>query len=937
MRLSARFWNFGRSWQSVAAALVVGALASSETFAQRAPLAPQHCPALGSNARTSLSWESDTGYEVAVRDLGGGKLRIVVVGDVLVLNKARFASLLRSVDQAPANVSELVLDAREVRIAEPLALQSAFVRIYAHTVVFEGRGLIALTRAPSAGADGLEINTHQLDLRKAQPIPLQVVMAQHGTPANEDPYRGRKVVIRAAELLTPQGPISGEEAARWLWKRSSNDDLYPAKAEVWSRWAVKIGRAGYEEAAQIGSTLVAWPGYTAFKLSKHFAVAPFDEENNAKLTQRIDELRTPFESLQQGDAWMRLQALQRLMQRGLDDRGYGPAQVPSEDFVAARDRFNAALDKAKPQLRQLRTLIVSAHATPKLDEAALKEVRQRVDSLEKDLAGRRASFGETVTTLDTLRAQGVEIDRRIVEEKEVSRQALERAHDKEKVLQDIRAATTVVAIGVSFIGTPALGAAIATTVSTAGDFVYAHNAGQAVNVETLITIGKKNAELYGQLKATREAWDIYSKDQQVLRDVRAGKKIIPKDAKKPLSKMDAVQQAGRSAIEFGKATKTVVDNLGAIPKPDAVALDQFQAGNVNLVAAMVQLATVQQGIGDATAKLKQLNDALDADETANASAHLTEQLLLDLKPGNDQEILRWKTAALQMWTRELQRLYANARSLRRSLYYETWKTPVLPETVATYPEEFTAYLAAGRYNPEAPGGITLAALTSAHLDAEIDKHLAVLGHTASAIDQAWQSYQAERAAGAQPFFDHQDLVNREGAPITTRLFLEHLNSQLRQQVDQPASRATTRFPLLVPFEMTSPLDPTLPERLLRAGVAHVRFKNDAAMIGKTLAFNISYRLAGELWRNGQCAYVDLSVPGGSGVAMRRDQATDPLGVVKVDAEQPLSFEKLRESRSAPPARTLYFVSVTVGGSPNDANWKHVPVIEGFTFWRRIVQ
>jgi hypothetical protein len=174
------------------------------------------------------------------------------------------------------------------------------------------------------------------------------------------------------------------------------------------------------------------------------------------------------------------------------------------------------------------------------------------------------------------------------------------------------------------------------------------------------------------------------------------------------------------------------------------------------------------------------------------------------------------------------------------------------------------------------------------------------------------------------------------------LFLQHVNAQIRRQIEFPQTRQGDQFQLLIPFDMTPPPVSALPERLIIAGVAAPRFSNGAqALVGKDIAFDITYRLAGELRRNDTCAYVDLSIPDGRSTATRRDTtsalANRPIEAVRSEYEQPLSFEKLRESRAAPPARTLYFLSVTVGGSPQHANWQQVPILESFTFWRSIVQ
>lgn len=892
------------------------------------PLAAQvhSCPPLAFPPVAIAAWDDDTSYEMTVRDVGGGQLRLTIVGDILVLDAAKFASLVRTVDKAPGNVAEIVLDARVVRVLEPLALQSGRIKIYAQTVSFEKRGVVALTRAPSGTADGLEINALEVDLRQALPLPLQLTVAQ-GT--------ARGVTIRAGRLLTQAGNVTGDAASRLLWRRSTNfDGALPTSFPA--NWVVTVGDAGSAQAIEAMRPTAAWPAYSSYKFRKHHSLAPFDEAHKKRLTDRIDSVRPLFESLERAEVLLDIDALSLLMKRNVDRRGFGPAYVPSEDFVVAKERFAASREAARKQLPNLRTLIASAHLSPTLDVQALGKARDRIRSLSDVQTRRRTEIGDTFTKIGVLQALSVEVGNAIEFEREESRKALEDLKKKDANAANIKLATTVLAVGASFVGTPAAGAAIAAGVGVVGDLVYAHNVGYPVNVETLVSIGKKNAEMQKQILAAREAWDKHSADIGTLKQVLDGKEVIPKDAKKPLTKTDAAKKAGESASDFATKVKAVADGMGAIPKPDSVSLNQVEAENGELQKHLARMTEIQRGLSDQTAALTGLQAALAADEAAIADTRLVEQVLLELKPANDQEIVRWKTAALQLWARELQSLYQDAMDLRRSLFFETWKTPALPADVLVYPEEFTAYLAAGRYSPESPNATSPTALTVAHLDGEIAKHMAVLDAIAKAVDDAWQSYLAERAAGAQPFFDQQEFVDQAGAPPTTRLFLDQINAQIRRQILYPESRESQQFTLLIPVVMTTPPS-NLPERLLRAGVVNPEFQDTKALAGKTIAFDITYRLAGELRRDMQCAYVDLTVPGGSPTATRRDMADKLPNSVRSEAEEPLTFQTLRQSRAAPPARTLYFVSVAIGGSTQDANWSTVPVLKRFTFWRRVVQ
>lgn len=889
----------------------------------------QSCEPLTLPAVATKSWDEDTSYEMTVRDIGGGRLRITVVGDILSFDSTRFASLVRKVDTAPGNVAEIVLDGRYVKILEPLALQSGRVRIQAQTVAFEGRGLIALTQPPGDASDGLEINTMQLDMRRALPVPWQVSVANGSQ---------RKVIINTGKVLTQDGSLQGSAAYRWLWRRSSNfDGVIPSTLPP--TWQIDVGDSGMAKAIEAMRPSAAWPAYTAYKLRKFHALAPFNSDSKKDLGSRIEGLRPVFQVLQRGDTIVDIDTITLLMAQNVDRRGFGPAYVPSEDLVAGMTRFKQSREDARKRLPDLRTLILTAHQTPQLNVAEVERARQRIQNLAEGQARRRAEIGDTFTAMAVLEQQASALNGQIEVQREVSRQRLEELKEKDADLANIKIATTVVAVGVSFIGTPAAGAAFAAGVGAVGDVVYAHNAGQPLNAETLVSIGTKNAALFEKLKSAREAWTKHANDLDTLKQVFDGKEITPKDAEKPLTKSDAASLAGKSGGEFFTKLKDAVDSTGSIPKPDSVTMNGVEKDNAALQQHLADLATVQGKVATATERLKGLQALLTADEAALAETRAAEQVLLELKPANDQEIIRWKTAALQLWGRELQRLYQDAMDLRRSLYFETWKSPTLPADVLAYPEEFTAYLAANRYSPENPNATSPTALTEEHLTREISKHMAVLDAIAGAVDDQWNIYKAERAAGATPWFDAQEVTSDAASPPSSRLFMGQLNAQIKRQIDLPNTRQESRFPLFIPFDMTSPPDLFDPERLLVAGVAEPQFADPKAMVGKEIRFDITYRLAGELRRNGVCSYVDLSVPGGRATATRSYSAGDlkPMAAVEAENKQTLTFENLRASRTAPPARTLYFISVNVGGSAQHANWSNVPEIKSFKFWRSIIQ
>jgi hypothetical protein len=131
------------------------------------------------------------------------KITLRVVGDTLVLDTQRFASLVRRVDQAPGNVQRIVFDARNVRIVEPVTLQTGNIQIFARTVSFEGRGALILSRPQSGGADGIQILAARVDLSAALPIALQVIVRKNGESQ-------KKMVVRSLEQPARLRILGGE-------------------------------------------------------------------------------------------------------------------------------------------------------------------------------------------------------------------------------------------------------------------------------------------------------------------------------------------------------------------------------------------------------------------------------------------------------------------------------------------------------------------------------------------------------------------------------------------------------------------------------------------------------------------------------------------------------------------------------------------------------
>lgn len=901
-------------------------------------LIPMAFIALASNAAESLScsplvlsalphdaWDADKSYDIDVSKGINNKLNIHITGDIIRLNGIDFTSLLRGKDYAPGNIDNITLDARIVQIEGPLTIEKGNINIYAKELLFERNGAIALTNAPSDSGDSVNINVNELDLRRADSIPLQVSLQ----------YAGRRsIIINANKILFPTFIPTRQTDALTLWQLSSNY-LGAVNRIPPITWKVQSGEDGDNTAIKNISTSAEWPSFFAYKVHKYHTYAPFDKNNQQELLARISDITPYMIKLQRADVLLDLNRLVMVINNNTDNRGYGPGVVPSKDFVSAQKDFTNDIANAKQQFQSLINVIISTTQNPKPDKSIIDTARSNLASISNSQSRHETEIGETITALGALQAQAEAITGQIEIQRIESQKKLESLKKRNNDLGNIKAVTTIVAVGASMIGTPAVGAAIAVGVSTAGDMIYAHNIGDDSNIETLATIVQKNSELYSNVTRVRGAWESHHKDLGVLDNVLQGQSITPDGADKPLTRTDAVQRAGKSASEFADAIKSMLSTLGKSPKPDSVSLNQIELENAALQQALSLLVQVQISIAEKSVKLQSLQAALVTDESAQSDAELVEQRLLNVDPVNDVDNRRWRSAAIQLWDRGIRRLYQEAMDLRLSLFYQTWKMPELPDSFSSYPEEIAACFDSGHCKNEILSWSTSDLRNI--LEYQLDRHLTLLTGFNSAVEDTWESYQSERAAGSQPFFDPQVFSSSNGSPAENKQFINQINAQIRRQIEYPDTRNKPQFRIPIPVTMISPPVFGLPERLLKVGIADPVFRDNAALRGKTVMFDITWPLAGELIYDNKCSRVSLSIPGGQLSKTVRDLANDPVSLLKAQADSPVTLESLMESRTAPPARTSYYLSITIGGSDQDANWNNVPMLDSLTFWRRIVQ
>ena len=617
----------------------------------------------------------------------------------------------------------------------------------------------------------------------------------------------------------------------------------------------------------------------------------------------------------------------------LDSLGHGPAFVPRQDFVAGKSSFDERLKKISEKLDNLRDLILRAYERKKLDDTSVKSVR---NTLQEDLVSAdqiQKLIGETLTEL-AMNESDISSLQVLVDQRRLTlSQQLDDLKKKNSDAGRIKGATTVLSIGAALI--PGVGPFVAVGISAVGDVIYNNNAGVSTDpIETLVSIAEKNAKFYASIKGAEAAWQAHKQDLDLAKAVFAGNPPPPeKPGDKPVDRAEATKRAGQSAASFAEKIKEVFDSLQGLPKPTQVTMTTLESEDQELQSLLAQIGDKRQKQANGTEILSGLQRKLEAVTGEQATALSVEADLLAADIQNDRDVMRWKQTGLALWRQQLERLYTDAILLRRSLYFETAKLPNLPEEVYQFPEEMTAYIRSGLYSPDG-GGASPQKVTSDYLNTEAKKHTVALQAISTAIDDAFQEYQRERAGGATPYQQTFSFDNSGG--FIAKMFLKELNAQLGAAWKQAAFGSEVRaMPLLIPLRLPAPPN-DLPERLIKLDIYDVKLKEPAAVSGKTINLDVSYELAGELRRSGVCNYVDMREHGAQSRAVHRFQ----VNATQTAPDQfiiPLTFEELRRYQTAPLARTPFYITAHVSGDPSDQSWKSVPVIESLSFSIRIVQ
>lgn len=872
------------------------------------------CAAFPAPAISYQGWQEDTNYDLyeTVKD---GRKSIRITGDILNISKQDFGSIVRDIDAAPDNVAEIIFEGREINVLDTISFKGARIVFMADSVNFGSGGSLYLN-PPGDTPDGLFISTNTLSFNKAMPRALQIPLG--------DGTSKRRVEVRAGNLVIDGKDVAAESARAALWRRTGEAGF--AAADIPPGFEVDIGKEGGAKANETMAQQATWPLFFAFKIQKFYSRAPFDEGNRNTVKKQIEALLKKIEVIGNTSAVTMLNSTSSLMELDLDAQGYSPFFVPRRDFVSARLAFETKLKDAGGRLDALKDIILAAYDGKPLDAAKVEKVRADYRAALGDMAARQSAMSKALTDISVNEKMIVELNKQVSDRRLILEKHLEDLKKRNDDASKIKVATTVVAIGAMMIPSPA-SPIIAAALSATGEIIYAHNTTPGgVSLETFASIAERSAAFYKTATEAKEAWNKHLDDLATTRDAFKGT-AVDKDGK-TISKMDALKKAGSSGGDFGKKLKEMYDHLQSVPVPTSIEMSGLEKEDGELQGLLSRIGSHRATQAKLVEQIAVLQQQLASDTEAQATASVLESELLAMTPGNDRDIMRWKTVATALWRKNLEDLYLDAIMLRRSLYFETAKIPELPSDLLQFPEEMTAYVRSGLYSPD--GHFSTKELILQHLEREKTKHLTALNAISDSILRSFENYQSERAGGATPY--NQTFAFDIQGSAAEKSFLEQVNAQVSSIMRSDNLNGKVRIPIPIALP-PAPLD--IPERLIQVTVPEVEFKDPAAAVGKRINIDISYELAGEMRRSGICNFIDMRAKG----AMPRVATRYQVGLQKTEetAPIPLTFEEFKKYQSAPPARTPYYLSIQITGDRDGGSWKVTPEITSLTVNLRVVQ
>jgi hypothetical protein len=820
-------------------------------------------------------------YDLRVNDVKGRK-EIVVTAPTLRVTGEQLGTLLRAPGLADSSIAKIRLDAREIVIAEGIALEAGQLELVADRIIFlEGGTLSIRPDSDSYVAISARIVSfpaivfRHFDVRQRVPAP--------GKPEEEDTFSDIKslLTLKAETLAFGNQATDSLTAPGSLQKRFSLDGLVDFKSKI----MVETGAKGAESVA-LENINARWPEIVLSSWLETFNTAPFSISLRRDVERLVrDDSQYVATFLKPSSAFL-LKALRNAIARGTDLNGNGPAFAPASTLAIYREELEKYYksDSKAPQL-QLPDLLTAlknlADDMAKLPETQLNEVAKKLDSLTRTINSddnELVRLGASIEGLGQRSLQiQVEYEQRVVVLKQNA--AAKKASTRNRA-EIVSLLSTATALGTTaYTGNPQAGAAAGGVVNAIGNSGNGRTALESINQGYKFakriqgSLGETKGALEGLTKA-RDKYKVFVRPGSTFANATIEESAVI-DGKTVL-KEEAIKNFGDSLAGFANTVGGLVDVYKEFKDPsDETGSAEFEEDD-DLRKVGAELAYVLGEVKTGARNMEVVQRRLVDQQTQ--FLQLAEQISaykkIDVNNTGDQR--RLGELIVASIKDEMSRFVKIARNLM-SLHQLEFGIPL-----AVDPKALLSLTLAQTFKKD------LFDAGTAYSDRDALHQLHKVGLARNEELKALAGRMVEQSVSqvktyiqvrGQPPVDYspaEDIRDSENSPLAERLFLRSVNASLDEQfkivrssisLDEKKKKlkeiTARRHP--IPFNIKDRVAlSSFPQRLVQAKVSSVEVKQET--IGGTgLDFFIDVERAGNLrtvrseggTREEVCAFVDL--------------------------------------------------------------------------------
>ena len=720
-----------------------------------------------------------------------------------------------------------------------------------------------------------------------------------------------------------------------LWKRfvdSLDYDAIPPQVVI---------KAGGDTKAEVGKVYreeMQWPLFFAAKLRKHFSQTPYLANVRAETTKLVSEYADKMKEWREPLPVALLQNIQSAIRYNTDIDGHLISYTRKQDITSQGKAIQDFVNKNS--FDDLIEIVATTGGDSSKMEIA-------VDDNRKDLKQNKEEIGKIERSVDALSGQLAKYSQELNSNneqtkqrsnllKQISEDEFKRQKDAQGAKQWATVAASAVVIAASMgAAAPGVAAAAAAGLSMTGELVYSHNAGKPM---TALDVANAGVTAYEASLKFQESWKAASVKKAEMLDVYNGNAILDgpepekgeKDLRKPLTR---TKVAAKYLLALTDAANKAKEIAGKdVATPTELSLSEREEKDNAMKELLVTHARLMKDIGQIEEQITAATEKMELLTATSLKLIDMDATLRAAKPENDQQAARWNAIALALWSRHVEQISGMLSGYRRSLYFETGKTPTGLNDVLSYPNELVSEIAVGILDTfGGVGSLAQADEIRRRMKEQKTKFILAVQETINAIDNAYDEYLASR--NEADVYKRSFRFRADAVSEVQRGFIEVINGQIAQQIVGKA-KVEDLFPAYIPYEIPVGAN-EYPERLIRAVIVDVAFDSPKEKVGTgAIDFVVIHPGYGEMRRGDSCFEVDFRVrPTDWRQFTTPFEQVSPRWLIREPMKVTITKEQSARYYTYYPARTSYHLLVNVVSK----NWKSIPKVREIEIGFEVMQ